>query len=119
MAINDPGMHFREGISLIQLFRMFSDDETAEAWFIQTRWPDGMACSRCRSVNVNEKIAHKIMPHRCRDCDKRFSVKVGTIMAYSKLSQIWAIAIYLFATTLKGVSSMKLHRGLNITPRTA
>lgn len=24
--------------------RLFPDDETAEAWFIHTRWPDGMAC---------------------------------------------------------------------------
>ena len=33
--------------------------------------------------------------------------------------QMWAIAIYLFATTLKGVSSMKLHRDLDVTQRTA
>ncbi len=31
----------------------------------------------------------------------------------------WAIAIYLWATSLKGVSSMKLHRNLNITQKSA
>ena len=119
MATNAPGMHFRKGISLVQLFRMFPDDETAERWFIHTRWPDGIACPRCGSVNVNEKTAHATMPHRCRDCDKRFSVKLGTMMEASNLGyQIWIIALYLFTTSLKGVSSLKVHRDLNVTQRT-
>jgi len=120
VATNAPGMHFRKGISLIQLFQMFPDDETAEVWFIHIRWPDGMACPHCGSVNVNEKNAHKTMPYRCRDCDKRFSTKTGTVMACSNLGyQIWAIAAYLFSTNLKGTSSRKVHRDLDITQKTA
>ena len=120
MATNAPGMHFRKGMSLIQLFRMFPDDEAAEKWFIHTRWPDGMACPHCGSTNVNEKATHPTMPFRCRECVKYFSAKTDTIMARSKLGyQIWIIAIYLYATHLKGVSSMKLHRDLDITQRTA
>ena len=120
MANDAPGMHFRKGMSLIQLFKMFPDDETAEKWFIHTRWPDGMACPRCGSINVNERTTHQTMPHRCRDCRRYFSAKKGTIMECSNLNyQIWAIAVYLFTTTLKGVSSMKLHRDLDVTQRTA
>ncbi len=33
--------------------------------------------------------------------------------------QIWAIAIYLWTTNLKGISSMHLHRDLDVTQRTA
>lgn len=33
--------------------------------------------------------------------------------------QVWAIAIYLMSTSLKGVSSMKLHRDLEITQKSA
>ena len=41
-------------------------------------------------------------------------------MENSKLGhQVWAIAIYLFSTGIKGVSSMKLHRDLGITQKTA
>lgn len=58
MANNAPGQHFREGMSLIQLFKMFPDDETAEKWFIHTRWPDGMSCPRCGSTNVQERTTH-------------------------------------------------------------
>lgn len=120
MARNAPGMFQREGISLIQLFEMFPDDATAEKWFIHTRWPDGMACPRCGSVRVSEQTKHKTMPHHCKDCRRFFSVKIGTVMECSRLGyQIWAIAVYLFATTLKGISSMKLHRELSVTQRTA
>ena len=56
------------------------------------------------------------MPYRCKDCRGHFSVRKGTVMQSSKLgSQTWAFAIYLIATSLKGVSSMKLHRDLKIS----
>ncbi len=62
------------------------------------------------------------MPFRCRekDCAKRFSAKTGTVMEGSKLGfQVWMIATYLLSTSLKSVSSMKLHRDLNINQRSA
>ena len=120
MAQQAPGKHFRKGMSLIDLFRMFPNDETAEQWFIQQRWGDEIACIRCGSCNVNTKTAHKTMPHRCRDCDKRFSVKLGTVMEASNLGyQVWAIAIYTLTTNIKGISSMKLHRDLEIGQKAA
>ncbi|MDE2813484.1 MAG: IS1595 family transposase, partial [Gemmatimonadota bacterium] len=42
-------------------------------------------------------------------------VMQGTKLGY----QTWAIAIYLVSTNLKGVSSMKLHRDLDITQKSA
>ncbi len=33
--------------------------------------------------------------------------------------QVWALAMYLLSTGIKGVSSMKLHRDLNVTQKTA
>ena len=62
------------------------------------------------------------MTHRCRDCPDRrmFSLKTGTLMEGSKLGyRTWAIAIYLLSTNLKSVSSMKLHRDLEITQKSA
>lgn len=114
------GNYTRKGISIIELFKMFPDDETAKQWFIKTYWPDGIVCRDCGSTNVNENTKHPSMPFRCRDCRKRFSPKTGTVMQGSKLGyQTWAIAIYLISTNLKGVSSMKLHRDLNVTQKTA
>ena len=115
-----PGKHFRQGISLVQLFRMFPNNEAAERWFIKARWPDGIACPRCGSVNVNTKSAHKTMPFRCRDCQRSFSTKTNTPMHASNLGyQVWVTAIFLMCTNLKGVSSLKLHRDLGISQSAA
>lgn len=120
MAHNAPGKHFRKGISLTQLFAMFPDDETAERWFVESRWPDGVHCTYCFGDNVKQNAAHPTMPYRCNTCKKQFSVKTNSVMHSSKIGyQKWAIAIYLVTTSLKGVSSMKLHRDLGITQKSA
>ena len=46
MANEAPGKHFRKGISLIEIMRMFPDDATAEAWFVKVRCPRP-ACPYC------------------------------------------------------------------------
>ena len=122
MAQKAPGKSHRKGLTLAELFRMFPDDTTAERWFAQQRWPEGLHCPYCGSTNVQSGAKHKTMPYRCREkeCAKRFSGRTKTPMESSKLGfQVWAIALYQVTTNLKGVSSMKLHRDLGITQRSA
>ena len=120
MANKAPGKAYRKGLSLVEIMQMFPDDATAERWFADARWPNGPACPHCGSENVQSGAAHPTMPYRCRECRRRFSVKTGTVMQASNLGfQVWAIAIYLTLTSLKSVSSMKLHRDLNITQKSA
>ena len=117
-----PGRADRKGISLTKLFEMFPDDDTAEAWFAEQRWNNTPACPHCGSTNVLIGARNRTMPYRCREkeCRKRFSVKIGTVMQASNLGyQAWAIAIYLLTTSLKSVSSLKLHRDLDITQKSA
>ena len=115
-----PGKADRRGISLMEIMDRFPDDATAERWFVETRWPDGPHCPHCGSTNVQSGAKHPTMPFRCRTCRKRFSVRTGTALQASNLGyRVWAVAIYLLTTSLKGVSSMKLHRDLNITQKTA
>ena len=115
-----PGKSDRKGITLLELTRMFPNEDAAKAWFEHILWPDGIRyCPNCGSDNTHE-CSHAKMPYRCRDCRKYFSVKTGTVMAGSPLPLLkWVYAIYLDVTSLKGVSSMKLHRDLGITQKTA
>ena len=106
----------------MKLFKMFRDNSAAEKCFAKARWPEGTHCPHCESVNVQSGAAHKSMPYRCREreCHERFSIHSRTCMDASNLGfQIWAIAVYLMSTSLKGVSSMKLHRDLGITQKSA
>ena len=116
-----PGKHYRKGISLIKAVKEFGDDAKAEAWLVGQRWPDGMRCPFCESDAISpRKTARRTPQYRCRGCRKDFTVKTGTIMQDSKLPlSKWAMAFYLCTTNLKGVSSMKLHRDLDITQKTA
>lgn len=121
MARNAPGKHYRKGISLIEVVKRFSDEAEAERWFIETRWADGVVCPFCESPDkVKERPTRKPQPYHCGSCRKYFSVKTKTMMHGSKLPlSSWAIAYFLISTNLKGVSSMKLHRDLNVTQKTA
>ena len=115
-----PGRAHRRGITLRQLFQRFPDDAAAEKFFVRRRWPNGIACPRCGSMSIETGTAHKTMPFRCRDCRRWFSVRTGTSLQSSKIGyQNWLTAIYLMSTSLKGVSSMKLHRDLGITQKSA
>ncbi|MCY4192067.1 MAG: IS1595 family transposase, partial [Rhodospirillaceae bacterium] len=123
--MSGPGKSHRKGISLVKLLRMFPDDDAARKWFESKLWPHGPHCPKCGSSNVQSNIKHKTMTHRCRDCNSgksrtMFSLKTGNMMEGSKLGyQTWAIAIYLTTVNLKGASSMRLHRDLEITQKSA
>ena len=120
-----PGKSHRKGLTFLQVAEMFGTEQAATAWLTEQRWPNGPHCPKCGSLNVQSGIAHKTMTHRCRDCmtgksKTMFSLKTGTVMEGSKLAyRHWAIAIYLFMTNIKGVSSMRLHRELGIGQKAA
>lgn len=114
------GKSYRRGITLIEAVRMFDDEDAVEDMFIEARWPNGIACPKCGSVNIHERPTRKPQPFRCRSCRKDFSVKTGTVMQGSNLSlSKWALAAYQMNTSLKGVSSMKLGRDLGISQQSA
>ena len=115
-----PGKSHRRGITILEAAARFSDEEAVEREFIAAKWPNGVACMECGSLNIQERPTRKPQPFRCRDCHKDFSVKTGTVMQGSNLSlSQWGFASYLMSTNLKGVSSMKLHRDLGITQKSA
>ncbi len=115
-----PGKSNRKGIGIVKLLEMFPDEETAVKWFENQRWPNGRHCPHCGGTRTKPKPSGKPMPYHCRDCKKHFSCRTGTVMQSSRRPvREWVIAMYLMTTNLKGVSSMKLHRDLGITQKTA
>ena len=67
-----------------------------------------------------ETLSAKPLPFRYKGCWKYFSARTGTVLDRSTVSrQKWAYAICLATTSMKGVSSMKLHRDLDVTQKTA
>lgn len=103
----------------MDIMREFPDETSATKWFESNFWPDGRKCPHCNGTHTYETKGNS-MPYRCRPCNKRFSVRTGTLLQSSRLPLLkWVWAIYLELTALKGISSMKLHRDLGVTQRTA
>ena len=117
-----PGNSTRKGISLPELFRRFPDEEAAEKWFEQVRWGEiGMYCPHCGSMDdVHKRKNRRPMPWWCGGCHRYFSVRTKSVMEGTNIPlQKWVIAIYLHLSSLKGVSSMKLHRDIDVSQKTA
>jgi len=115
-----PGKAYRIGMSDMECWEMFPDDEAAEKWFESQRWPTARTCPHCGSDRTRPEANRKPMPYRCKDCRRHFSVRTDTVMARSKIPlRKWAIGIYMSVTNIKGVSSMRLHRALKISQSSA
>ena len=120
MATKGPGKHYREGMTLVELMDMFPTDAAATTWFEDVCWHGERVCGKCGSATTREVPNAKPMPYWCTDCRSYFSVRTGTPIARSNVPlRKWAIAIYLCLTSLKSVSSLKLHRDIGVSQRTA
>ena len=114
------GKTHRDGLTPIDVMRMFPDDAAATKWFEECLWPEQRHCGKCGSLKTREVPNAKPMPYWCTDCRSYFSVRTGTPLARSNVPmQKWAIAIYLCLTSLKSVSSVKLGRDIGVKQSTA
>ena len=119
MRSKGPGKHYREGMTLVDLMDMFPTEDAATTWFEDVCWNGQRCCGKCGSTKTR-KASHKTMPYWCTDCRSYFSVRTGTPIARSNVPlRKWAIAIYLCLTSLKSVSSLKLHRDIGVSQKTA
>ncbi len=110
-----PGKAYRDGISIMELMDLFPTEERAVRWFEDARWGGERTCPKCDSDRTRPVKSGKPMPYWCSKCRSYFSVRTGTPLAHSNIPlRKWCIGIYICLTSLKSVSSMKLHRDLEI-----
>ena len=104
--------------NLTQLLDFFKDESVCKAYYEQQRWGGNVACPHCGSI----KVYRTNRGFKCGEklCAKKFSITVGTIFENSKIGlRTWFAAMYLVATSKKGVSSLQLAEQLGITQKTA
>lgn len=106
------------------LSKPYFHNEEAAYEFVESRlWPNGPVCPRCKGSERIGKMGGKstrIGTYKCYECRKPFTVKVGTIFESSHVKMhLWLQAIFLIASSKKGVSSNQLHRTLGVTLKTA
>ncbi|MES1987599.1 MAG: IS1595 family transposase [Pseudomonadota bacterium] len=101
----------------------FQDADKAREYLEALRWPDGVVCPHCGSVERPYKLegkAHRAGLYKCSDCRAQFTVTVGTLFEDSKVPlHKWLHACYLMSSSKKGISSKQLERMLGVTYKTA
>lgn len=101
----------------------FHNEEAAYEFVEKRLWPQGATCPKCGERDRVSKMQGKstrIGAYKCYVCRKPFTVKVGTIFEDSHVKMnLWLQAIYLIASSKKGISSNQLHRTLGVTLKTA
>ncbi|MEO6359353.1 MAG: IS1595 family transposase [Sphingomicrobium sp.] len=101
----------------------YHNEDAAFAYVERHLWPEGPNCPHCGGVERISKMQGKATRkglHKCYQCRKQFTVRMGTIFESSHLPlHIWLQAIFFVAGSKKGVSSNQLHRTLGVTLKTA
>ncbi|QLC25098.1 IS1595 family transposase [Parasphingopyxis algicola] len=101
----------------------FHDEEKAFEYVEERLWPEGPVCPHCGGTERIGKLKGKstrIGLHKCYECRKPFTVKIGTIFESSHVKMhVWLQAMFLIAGSKKGISSNQLGRILGVTVKTA
>jgi len=101
----------------------FHNEDAAYAYVESRVWPHGPVCPKCGVIGRAGKLggtSTRIGTYKCYECRKPFTVKVGTIFEASHIPlRLWLQAIFLIASSKKGISSNQLHRTLGITLKSA
>jgi transposase-like protein len=105
-------------LSLLDFQKRFPDEDTCWSELVRMRWPKGYACPGCKRTMGFVQTRRLF---QCSSCQRQISATAGTMFHKSHLSlQKWFWAIYLMATSSKGVSMKYLQKHLGIkTYRTA
>ena len=102
--------------------KCFHNEETAYAWVESLLWPNGPVCPHCGGVERIGKMggqSTRIGVYKCYQCRKPFTVKVGTIFESSHVPlRHWLQAMFLLASSKKGISANQLARTLGCTLKT-
>lgn len=108
-------------ISAFQLFQMFPDEAAARTYLEGRRWPSGVCCPTCGSLErITTRGGKREGFYRCGAGCGEFTVRTGTIFERSHLTlRQWVIAMYLLVTARKGISSLQLSKELGCTQRSA
>ena len=106
--------------TLTEAIVYFSDLDRAHDFVLNLRFPNGLACPRCGSVNVGYIQTRRLIQCKEKVCRKQSSLKVGTIFEDSPIGfDKWLPAMWMLGGDRNGISSHELGRAVGVTQKTA
>jgi transposase-like protein len=98
----------------------FAEPANCREYLVARRWPNGVSCPRCGSLNV--LFLEKYNRWHCRQKHDapQFTLKTGTIMEDSPIGlDKWLMAMWQIVNCKNGISSYEVHRAIGITQKSA
>ena len=106
--------------SLQQAIIYFADPKNCREYLVARRWPDGVSCPRCGSMNVLFLEKYNRWHCRQKHAAPQFTLKTQTIFEDSPIGlDKWLTAMWMIVNYKNGVSSWKISRTLKITQKSA
>jgi transposase-like protein len=109
-------MKLDKDTGIVEIASMTEDE--ARSLLEDIRWPDGVTCPHCGTVNESTLLqgeAHRPGLFQCNACRGQFTVTTGTIMHRSRISLVkWVLAFHLMCSSKKGVSALQIKRQLRL-----
>jgi transposase-like protein len=115
--------HPGDELTLTEMTRRFSTEDSARDYFETLCWPNGPVCPHCG--NTDPSRVYKVAPnpdkniraglYKCAECQEGFTVTINTVMEDSHLPlNKWLIAFYMMCASKTQVSALQLQRQLEI-----
>ncbi len=97
----------------------FGTNQACRDFLVQVRWGGRPQCPSCGNDHMNYYLRTRNI-YKCSQCYKQFSVTQGTIFHKSKIPLTkWFLAIYLFTTKKRGLSSIQMAKWIGIKQHSA
>lgn len=102
--------------SLLDLIKAFPNEDACFAHLELLRWNGEVVSPFDATSKVYKCAGHKF---KCKNSNRYFTVKTGTIFEDTKIPLVkWFMALYIFSSHKKGISSHQLARDIDVTQKT-
>jgi transposase-like protein len=99
--------------------KRFGTNKQCQDYLVQVLWDGKPKCPRCENSSMNYYLKSRKI-YKCSKCYKQFSVIQGTIFERTRIPlRTWFLAIYLFTTKKRGISSVQMSKWLGIKQQSA
>jgi len=103
--------------TLLDLVKTFPDEASCIEHLESILWPSGPVSPFDANGKVYKCAGGR---YKCKNSGKYFNVKVGTVFEDTKIPLVkWFMALYIFSSHKKGISSYQLARDIGVTQKSA
>jgi hypothetical protein len=120
MGSSRYNIQFQKGLGLPEFIKLFGTEQKCQENLIKIKWKNGFRCRKCDYTHYSRFSRNGREYFQCSDCQHQHSLTSYTLFHGSHLPlQKWYMAIYFISESKKSISSLELHRLINVNHKTA